>query len=100
MANLGEIVPITGTVVEVEPDVCGDDAMFPRVVIRKEDGTFREFAPVHAVYEVAGLIEAKADGHFIFWKRPTEWWLAFCYRHSNARAVDFDAVREYLEGVA
>ena len=100
MTNLGAIVPITGTVVEVAPDVCGDDVMYPRVVIRKEDGSLREFAPVHAVYEVAGLIAANANGHFIFWQRPTEWRLAFCYRHSGARAIDFDAVREYLEEIA
>jgi len=92
------IVPITGTVVEVAPDECAPrDVIFPLVVIRKEDGTLQRFAPVHAVYEVAGLVEANADGHFIFWRRPTEWRLAFCYRHNGARAVDFDAVREYLE---
>jgi hypothetical protein len=98
MPNSGGIVPITGTIVEVAPDVCDvQDVIYPLVVIRKEDGTFQEFAPVHAIYEVAGLIEANAAGHFIFWRRPNEWRLAFCYRHNGARAVDFDAVREYLE---
>jgi len=78
--------------VEVGPDECDvHDVFYPCIVIRKEDGTFQEFAPVRAVYEVAGLIEANASGHFIFWQRPTECLLAFFYSDRGARAVDFDA---------
>ena len=95
-----DIIPITGTVVDVAPDVNGDDVMYPHVVIRrKADGTLQEFINVYAVFEVAGLIDLNASGHFIFWQRADECRLAFFYSDTGARAVDYGVVREYLEAL-
>jgi len=97
MPDLGKIVPITGTVVEVAPDVCGDDVMYPRVVIRKEDGTVREFAPVHAFYEMAGLIEANgADTSSFGSARPNAGWRSSTATGAREQSIS-NAVREYLE---
>jgi hypothetical protein len=72
---------------------------YESVIIRDEAGALRDFARVRAVPEVSGLVQADASGTFLFWSGPTECRLAFVYRDDGARAVDFDAVREYFEQV-
>jgi hypothetical protein len=86
-----EVVPITGTIVEVGPDENGpSDMTFAHIVIRQEGGGLREFAPVHAFYEVAGLVEAKGTGTF-------DCRLALVFRDTGTRAADFDALLLYFE---
>lgn len=91
------MVPVIGTVVEVGPEEAGpEDTTFSHILIRQEDGQLREFAKVHALYEVAGLVEPEGGGTFVFLERADECRLAFVYRDSGARAVDFDAILFYF----
>jgi hypothetical protein len=92
------MVPVIGTLVEVgRVELAPYDTTYRSVVIRQEDGTFRDFATVHAIPELSGLVQHDASGTFPFWNSPTECRLAFVYRDDGPRAVDFDAVRVYLE---
>jgi hypothetical protein len=92
------MVPVNGTVVEVAPVVLDThDTSYESVVIRKEDGTFQEFEDLHAIPELSGFVQPKASGMFLFLNRPKGWRLAFFYSDDGPRAVDFDAMREYLE---
>jgi hypothetical protein len=89
---------IVGTVVTVGPvELAEHDTTYRNIVIRDESGAVRDFATVHAIPEVSGLVQPDASGTFLFWGSPTECRLSFVYRSDGARAVDFDAVREYLE---
>lgn len=93
-----EILPVVGTVVAVGPVELADrDTTYRQVVIRDHDGAMREFTAVCAIPEISGLLQTEASGHFLFWSGPMECRLAFVYRDDGARAVDFDAVREYLD---
>lgn len=95
------IVPIVGTVVAVGPvELAPDDTTYRYVVIEKEDGTVRDFAPVHAIPEVSGLVERDAAGTFFFLDGPTEWRLSFVYRDNGARAADFEALNLHLDQAA
>ena len=95
------LVPINGTVVEVGPDENGlSDVTFAHVLIRQEDGKLREFATVYAIYEVAGLVEPKGTGTFVFSDGPTECRLAFVFRDTGARAVDSEALYHHFESAA
>jgi hypothetical protein len=92
------MVPILGTVVAIGPvELAPYDTTYPYVAIQQEDGTLRRFSTVHAIPELSGLIQPDAAGTFLFWDGPTECRLAFVYRDDGARAVDFDAVRAFLE---
>jgi hypothetical protein len=92
------MVPVIGTVVEVGPDEAApEDTTFSHIVIRQKDGRLREFAMVRAIYEVAGLVEAKGGGTFVFLNVPPECRLAFVYRDTGARTVDFDAMLYYFD---
>lgn len=92
------MVPVTGTVVEVGPvELEPYDTTYESVIIRDEAGMLRDFAMVHAIPELSGLVQNDASGMFLFWNSPRGCRLSFFYRDDGARAVDFDAVREYLE---
>jgi hypothetical protein len=98
IARMCELVPLSGTVVAVGPvELDLYDTTYQYVVIRQEDGTVRDFAAVHAIPEVSGLVERNAGGTFLFWDGPDGCRLSFFYRDDGARAVDFDAMREFLE---
>jgi hypothetical protein len=92
------MVPVIGTVVEVAPVVLDThDTSYANVVIRREDGGFQEFGDVHAIPELSGFVQPKASGVFLFLSGPDECRLVFFYSDDGPRAVDFDAVRGYLE---
>jgi hypothetical protein len=92
------IFGINGKVVAVSPVVLEPrDTTYHNLVIRDESGALREFATVHALPELSGLVQPNASGIFIFLGGPTEYRLCFVYSDDGPRAVDFDAVREYLE---
>ena len=98
IARMCELVPVNGTLVAVGPvELDVDDTTYQYVVIRQEDGTVRDFAAVQAIPEVSGLVERGAGGIFLFWDGPNGCRLSFFYRDDGARAVDFDAMREFLE---
>jgi hypothetical protein len=97
MAKHGEIVPVIGKVVAVSPSVEGDDTTFQYVAICDESGALRSFATVCALPELAGFLEQDASGAFVFLKGPDSCRLCFAYSDLGPRAVDFDAVRGYLE---
>jgi hypothetical protein len=98
--RLCEMVPVNGTVVAVGPvELAPYDTTYQYVVIRQEDGTVRDFAPVHAIPEVSGLVERNAGGSFLFWDRPDGCRLSFFYRDDGARAVDFDAILLFLDTI-
>jgi hypothetical protein len=66
------LVPVIGTVVAVGPvELALYDTTYSYAVIEKEDGTVRDFAMVHATYEVSGLVERDAVGTFVFWMART-----------------------------
>jgi hypothetical protein len=95
------MVPIVGTVTVVGAvELAPHDTTYESVVIRDEAGALREFTTVRAVPEVSGLIQPNASGTFLFLGGLTECRLSFVYRADGARAVDFEAVREYLEQAA
>jgi hypothetical protein len=97
----GELVPVIGTVVAVGPlELDPHDTRYRYVVIEREDGTAQHFAPVHALPELSGLVRPDANAAFIFLKGPDGWRLCFIYSDDGPRAVDFDAVRGYLEQAA
>jgi hypothetical protein len=94
------MVPVIGTVAVVGPvELADHDTTYRQIVIRDQAGALREFTMVRAVPELSGLVQPEASGTFLFWSGPTECRLAFVYRDDGARAVDFDAVREYFEQV-
>jgi hypothetical protein len=93
----GEIVPVIGKVVAVSPAVEGDDTTFQYLTIEQEDGSARHFAPVCALPELAGFLEQDASGAFVFLNGPDSCRLCFAYSDDGPRAVDFAAMREYLE---
>jgi hypothetical protein len=98
--RLCEMVPVSGTVVAVGPvELAPYDTTYQYVVIGLEDGTVRDFAAVQAIPEVSGLVERGAGGIFLFWDGPDGCRLSFFYRDDGARAVDFDALREFLETI-
>jgi hypothetical protein len=100
ISRMCEMVPINGTVVAVGPvELAPYDTTYQYVVIRQEDGTVRDFAAVQAIPEVSGLVERNAGGTFLFWDGPDGCRLSFFYRADGARAVDFDAMREFLETI-
>lgn len=95
------LVAINGTVAEVGPEEAGvHDTTLSYVIIRPEAGPVREFGPVHAIYEIAGLVEAKGAGNFVFLTSDTECRLAFVYRDTGARAVDTEALHFYFDALA
>jgi hypothetical protein len=101
ITRMCELVPLSGTVVAVGPvELDLYDTTYQYVVIRQEDGTVRDFAAVHAIPEVSGLVERNAGGTFLFWDGPDGCRLSFFYRDDGARAVDFDAMREFLEPIS
>jgi hypothetical protein len=92
------MIPVIGTIVAVGPvELADHDTTYRCIVIRKEDGTVRDFAMVHAIPEVSGLVERDAAGTFLFLDGPDECRLSFVYRADGARAVDFDAVHAYFD---
>jgi hypothetical protein len=91
------VIPVIGKVVAVSPSVEGDDTTFQYVAIEDESGALRSFAPVCALPELAGFLEQDASGAFIFLSSPDGCRLCFAYSDLGPRAVDFDAVRGYLE---
>ena len=100
ISRMCEMVPINGTVVAVGPvELAPYDTTYQYVVIRQEDGTVRDFAAVQAIPELSGLVERNAGGTFLFWDGPDGCRLSFFYRDDGARAVDFDAMREFLETI-
>lgn len=95
------MIPIIGIIVAVGPiEFAPEDAIYQYIVIRKEDGTCRDFAAVYAIPALAGLIERDAAGTFVFLDEPNECRLLFFYRDDGARAVDYDAVHAYLDRAA
>jgi hypothetical protein len=95
------LIAINGTVEEIGPEEAGvEDTMLSYVVIRKEDGRTRKFAPVRAIYEVAGLVEANGAGNFVFLTDDPESRLAFVYRDTGARAADTEALHFYFDALA
>lgn len=92
-----EIVPVIGKIVAVSPSVEGDDATFQYVAICDESGALRSFAAVCALPELAGFLQQDASGAFVFLNGPDGCRLCFVYSDNGPRAVDFDAVRGYLE---
>ena len=101
ITRMCELVPLSGTVVAVGPvELDLYDTTYQYVVIRQEDGTVRDFAAVQAIPEVSGLVERDAGGIFLFWDGPDGCRLSFFYRDDGARAVDFDAMREFLETIS
>jgi hypothetical protein len=52
---------------------------------------------VHAIPELSGLVQPNASGAFIFLNKSDGCRLCFVYSDDGPRAVDFDAVRAYLE---
>ena len=99
LANMAcGLVPVIGTVVAVGPvELDPYDTTYSYVVIEKEDGTVRDFAMVHAIYEVSGLVERDAAGTFVFLDGPDECRLVFVYRDTGARHVDCEALHFYFD---
>jgi len=93
------VTPLIGTIVAVGPVELGpdDDTTYQYVVIRKEDGTCRDFAAVHAISALSGLVQRDVGGTFLLLDEPNECRLLFFYRDDGARAVDYDAVHAYLD---
>jgi hypothetical protein len=92
------MIPVIGTVAVVGPvELADQHTIYRQIVIRDQAGALREFIGVRAVPEVSGLVQPDTSGTFLFWDGPTECRLAFVYRDDGARAVDFDAVREFFE---
>jgi hypothetical protein len=54
------------------------------VVIRDEKGALRDFATVHALLELSGLVRPDASAAFIFLKGPNGWRLCFVYSDDGA----------------
>ena len=95
------LIAINGTVTEIGPEEAApEETTLSHVIIRQEDGRVRKFAPVRAIYEVAGLVEAEGGGNFVFLDGPTECRLAFVYRDTGARAVDSEALHFYFDALA
>jgi hypothetical protein len=69
-------------------------------VIRKEDGTCRDFAEVCAIPALSAIVQRDASGTFVFLDAPDECRLSFVYRDDGARAVDYEAVHFYFDGAA
>jgi hypothetical protein len=92
------LIPVIGTVVAVGPvELAPYDTTYRYVVIEKEDGTVRDFAMVHAIYEVSGLVERDAAGTFVFLDGPDECRLVFIYRDTGARHADCEALLVYFD---
>jgi len=92
------MVPIIGEVVEVGPvELADHDTTYSYVAIRDESGALQKFAMVHAIPELSGLVQPDASGTFLFLNGPDGCRLCFIYSDNGPRAVDFEAVREYLE---
>lgn len=95
------IIPVIGTVVAVGPvELAPDDTTYSYVVIEKEDGTVRDFAMVHAIHPVSGLVEHDAAGMFVFLDGPDECRLVFVYRDTGARHADCEALNFYFDATA
>src|SRR5215471_5785267 len=92
------LVPVIGTVVAVGPEELAPyDTTYSYVVIEKENGTVRNFATVHAIYGVAGLVERDATETFVFLDAPDECRLVFVYRDTGARHADCEALQFYFD---
>jgi hypothetical protein len=92
------MIPLIGTIVAVGPvELAPCDTTYQYIVIRKEDGTCRDFAEVHAIPALSGLMQRDAGGTFLFLEGPDECRLLFIYRDDGAREVDYDAVHAYLD---
>jgi hypothetical protein len=100
MSSDCEMVPVIGTVAIVGPvELAESDTTYRYLVIREKDGTCRDFAAVHAIPALSGLIQRDAAGTFLFLDGPKECRLLFVYRHDGARECDFDAMHWYLDSL-
>jgi len=98
MAKYCGMIPVSGTIAVVGPvELAPYDTIYHNIVIRDESGTLRDFATVHAIPELSGLIQPNASGTFLFLNSLDGCRLCFVYSHTGPRAVDFEAVHEYLE---
>lgn len=94
------MIPLIGTIVAVGPvELDLYDTTYQYIVIRKEDGTCRDFAEVHAIPALSGLMRPDTAGTFLFLDDPDECRVLFVYREDGVRAVDYDAVYVYLDRV-
>jgi hypothetical protein len=94
------MIPLIGTIVAVGPvELAPYDTTYQYVVIRKEDGTCRDFADVHAIPALSGLMRPDTAGTFLFLDEPDECRVLFVYREDGVRAVDYDAVYVYLDRI-
>jgi hypothetical protein len=92
------LFPIVGTITAVGPNMLDKGGVLFRYIdIREKGGRVRRLTIVRAVEALASLIERHAIGIFLFWERQGERWLWCVYRADGPRAVDFEAIRAYVQ---
>jgi hypothetical protein len=95
-----DLLSIVGTIASIGPRMRDrQDTIFQHLEFQEEGGGLRRVTIVHAIAEIAALIEERAIGIFVFWSLPGMRRLWCVDRADGARQVDYQVLHAVVATV-
>jgi hypothetical protein len=95
-----DLLSIVGAIASIGPRMRDrQGTIFHHLEFQEEGGGLRRVTIVHAIAEIAALIEERAIGIFVFWSLPGERRLWCVDRTDGAKQVDYQVLHAVVSTV-